>query len=578
MNKKIVLVLVNLAIAVVCINSASATANFYLDPQDGSSSIGTDVVVNLNFTTDAGFKSCNADLTIDSTIVNITSGNTTEPGTSPIFTMESWGYAPGGAPNRYKIAFADLTGGGAPAGTYCLAKLTFSPVAAGVSNLNFTGLAATDQSGVPDTVTATNGTFTVTGVAATTGDININEIMYDPAGDESWYEWIELHNNDTKEIDVSGWVLNGTIGGSDTILSGAMGMDGYLIIAKNVSAFQERYPAATCSIIKGNWTNLANGGDWVNLSNATSASIHTVNYPGGFSDNYSAELNATGGWEESLVEGGTPCQLNSVLAVDEIAPEIFNLQPADGSFINDTTPTISANYSDPGSGINESSVEIVVDGTDVTLDPTNTTVTASGVSYIADLNEGLHTVTVNVSDNADDPNTNSTSWSFTVDITKPTIEFVEPPTPVNNTEVTVNYVNVTVNVTDNFDLTQAVGLLWWNETETEPMTKTLYAADKGKFNYTMTDLANGEYTYKVYANDTAGNMNESETRVVTVNVTALPWDLNNNGQVDVGDLVIVGNHFGETGSPGWVQYDFNNNGQIDVGDLVIVGNHFGETI
>ena len=64
----------------------------------------------------------------------------------------------------------------------------------------------------------------------------------------------------------------------------------------------------------------------------------------------------------------------------------------------------------------------------------------------------------------------------------------------------------------------------------------------------------------------------------TVSIQALPWDLNNNGQVDVGDLVIVGNHFGATGTPGWIQCDFNNNGQIDVGDLVIVGNHFGETI
>ena len=72
--------------------------------------------------------------------------------------------------------------------------------------------------------------------------------------------------------------------------------------------------------------------------------------------------------------------------------------------------------------------------------------------------------------------------------------------------------------------------------------------------------------------------------VVTAEVELLPWDLNNNDQVDVGDLVIVGNHFGETGTPGWIipelgkTCDFNNNGQIDVGDLVIVGNHFGETI
>jgi hypothetical protein len=95
---------------------------------------------------------------------------------------------------------------------------------------------------------------------------------------------------------------------------------------------------------------------------------------------------------------------------------------------------------------------------------------------------------------------------------------------------------------------------------------------------TINGLQNGLYVYKVYANDTDGNWNVSEMRVVTVNKAALPWDLNDNGQVDVGDLVIVGNHFGETGTPGWIQCDFNNNGQVDVGDLVIVGNHFGETI
>jgi hypothetical protein len=238
--------------------------------------------------------------------------------------------------------------------------------------------------------------------------------------------------------------------------------------------------------------------------------------------------NGLDGNENGTAEGSPTDDYNwsFTTGIDTTPPKIFNLQPADGSFINDTKPTISANYSDLGSGINESSVEIVVDGTDVTLDP-NTTVTATGVSYTpaTDLSEGLHNVIVNVSDNAVSPNTNSTSWSFTVDVTEPTIEFVVPPTPVNNTEVPVNYVNVTVNVTDNFDLTQAVGILWWNETETESMTKIMYALNnKSQFYFNKTNLANGDYTYKVYANDTAGNMNVSETRVVTVNKTGTILD------------------------------------------------------
>ena len=47
--------------------------------------------------------------------------------------------------------------------------------------------------------------------------IVINEIMYDPSGDESQYEWIEIYNGDVKTIDLNGWHLWGSIG-SDTCL------------------------------------------------------------------------------------------------------------------------------------------------------------------------------------------------------------------------------------------------------------------------------------------------------------------------------------------------------------------------
>ncbi|CAD6491511.1 MAG: Right handed beta helix region [Candidatus Argoarchaeum ethanivorans] len=146
---------------------------------------------------------------------------------------------------------------------------------------------------------------------ATYGDVVINEIMYDPTGYDNLYEWIELYNNDSEEIDVSGWVLNGTIGGSDTILSGTMVAGTYLLIAKNVTAFEERYNVS-CPKITGNWSALANNGDWVNLSNATGSNIDSVYYPGSFTANYSAERNATGSWEKSLIDGGTPCEENSV--------------------------------------------------------------------------------------------------------------------------------------------------------------------------------------------------------------------------------------------------------------------------
>jgi hypothetical protein len=183
---------------------------------------------------------------------------------------------------------------------------------------------------------------TVTANFAQIDNIVINEIMYDPAGTETWYEWIELYNNGTKAIDVSGWVLNGTIGASDTILSGTMDIGGYMVLAKNVSAFQARYPAATCTIIKGNWTALANSGDWVNLSDATGSIVDSVYYPGGFTQNYSTELNRTGGWQQSRVEGGTPCKVNSVCY-----PTITVLYPNGGENITiGPSVEVSANATD----------------------------------------------------------------------------------------------------------------------------------------------------------------------------------------------------------------------------------------
>ena len=100
---------------------------------------------------------------------------------------------------------------------------------------------------------------------------------------------------------------------------------------------------------------------------------------------------------------------------------------------------------------------------------------------------------------------------FTVE-EPPLIEFV-PPTPANNSEITVNYVNVTVNVTDPSDV--SIVLLNWNGI----INRTMHTIDNNTWSNITTNLANGEYTYKVYANDTHDNWGISETRVVIVNIT-----------------------------------------------------------
>jgi len=225
----------------------------------------------------------------------------------------------------------------------------------------------------------------------------------------------------------------------------------------------------------------------------------------------------------------SPQFVDLTLQANDTAPTITDLQPADGACVNDGTPEICANYSD-ASGIDTSSVTITVGGTDVT---TSATVTETSVCYTptTSLGEGGHTVMVNVSDICGNPS--SMSWAFSVDTIAPAIEFNEPPTPANNSEVTVNYVNMGVNVTDDGCGIDNVRLIW-NGTIWTGVGFTMFrtAAGQNSFiitadlpDFEVTDLPNGEYTYWVEANDTAGNSGMSESRVVTVNVTEYNFTL-----------------------------------------------------
>ena len=60
---------------------------------------------------------------------------------------------------------------------------------------------------------------------------------------------------------------------------------------------------------------------------------------------------------------------------------------------------------------------------------------------------------------------------------------------------------------------------------------------------------------------------------VTVS-TGLIGDVNGDGHVNVLDLVRVGQHWGETGTPGWIPEDVKVDGVINVLDMVLIGQHW----
>ena len=50
--------------------------------------------------------------------------------------------------------------------------------------------------------------------------------------------------------------------------------------------------------------------------------------------------------------------------------------------------------------------------------------------------------------------------------------------------------------------------------------------------------------------------------------------MNGDGHVNVLDMIRVGQHFGETGTPGWIPEDVKQDGEINVLDMIIIGQNW----
>jgi len=119
---------------------------------------------------------------------------------------------------------------------------------------------------------------------------------------------------------------------------------------------------------------------------------------------------------------------------DSTAPSIDSVTPSDGSSTSNLRPEIKAEYSDSG-GIDTSSVKLTFNGVDVT---SGSTVTASYVSYTPteDLTYATYSATVEISDITG--NSNSKTWTFTVESgTQQTTQIIDE-IPVGGTETWEN--------------------------------------------------------------------------------------------------------------------------------------------
>jgi hypothetical protein len=84
----------------------------------------------------------------------------------------------------------------------------------------------------------------------------------------------------------------------------------------------------------------------------------------------------------------------------------------------------------------------------------------------------------------------------------------------------------------------------------------------------------GAVTSYTFTNVTA---NHTISASFAADLASPDWNLNGDNVINIGDVVVVGLKWGQTGTPGWIPEDVNNDGTVNIGDVVVIGLHWGET-
>jgi len=145
--------------------------------------------------------------------------------------------------------------------------------------------------------------------------IIINEIMYDPKGNDKGREWIEVFNAGNCEVNLTNWkFFEGSTNHKIKLVFGDIVLkpNQFAIISNNATKFKEEYPFASCSLFQSSFS-LSNTGEFIAIKNSSLHIIDSVNYSSswGANDNGRSLELRDGIWIESFVYGGTPCNINS---------------------------------------------------------------------------------------------------------------------------------------------------------------------------------------------------------------------------------------------------------------------------
>jgi hypothetical protein len=124
-------------------------------------------------------------------------------------------------------------------------------------------------------------------------DVVINEIMYDPSGSDSGKEWIEIYNNGSTAVNITGWMITDQDGGDDfTFPSMSFPSGNYIVITSGLGTNETDFSDGCAHFFM--WksgTFFENSGDDILLLNGTGYGIDYVAYDyGAYVDFWPPEL------------------------------------------------------------------------------------------------------------------------------------------------------------------------------------------------------------------------------------------------------------------------------------------------
>ncbi len=147
----------------------------------------------------------------------------------------------------------------------------------------------------------------------TLANVFINEIMYNPQGNDSGHEWLEIYSSEY--VNISGWVFyeDGTNHGL-ALINGSW-IIRYAVIVDEYDTFLSDYPDFNGTLIDSSWSSLSNSGEYIAVKNRNLEFIDGINYSTEIANGNGKSLSLI---NESWVEADpTPGYENIIIKEEE---------------------------------------------------------------------------------------------------------------------------------------------------------------------------------------------------------------------------------------------------------------------